>query len=249
MPEEKFRLPGSSYEELVKIIKAYGHMNAPSAPGEVGRLAGTHMTIVSRNNAFLVAIGVIEGGKKKVITSKGKALGDALEHELADEIAQNWHEIVMGNEFLQKVLSAVKIRKGMEQSTLQSHIAYSAGQPKNQYVMAGASAVIDILKGAKSLKEEDGKLVAVVSDQTTVPDQPAQPPTGTPQATTQSPSGPGPSVARTFVAPTGQAGVSISFQIQIQCSPDDVESLAPKLRSLLKEISEFGVTSNPKIDE
>lgn len=249
MPEEKFRLPGSSYEELVKIIKAYGHVNAPATPGEVGTLAGTHLTIVSRNNAFLVAIGVLEGGKKKVITTKGKALGYALEHELAEEIAHNWRDIVGGNEFLQKIVSAVKIRKGMEQSTLQSHIAYSAGQPKNPSVMAGASAVIDILKVSGSLREENGKLVVVASEQMTVPYEPSQPPTDTRQATNQSAAGAEPSMAHNLAAPAGQAGVAISFQIQIQCSPDDVESLAPKLRSLLKEISEFGVTRKPQTDE
>lgn len=249
MAEEKFRLPGSSYEELAKIIKAYAHLGGPATPGDVGQLAGAHLTIVSRNNAFLVAIGVLEGGKKKVITSKGKALGTALEHELADETALNWREIVMGNEFLQKVLSAVKIRKGMEQSTLVSHIAYSAGQPKNPNVMAGASAVIDILKVAKALREEDGKLVAVVSDETAAAGETTQAVTERPPATPQISAGEGPNVVRTFVAPTGQAGFSISFQIQIQCTPDNVESLAPKLRNLLKEISDFGVTSDPQSDK
>lgn len=168
MPEEKFRLPQSSYEELVKIIKAYGHINTPTAPAEVGRLAGMHETIVSANNAFLLAAGILEGGKKKVMTQRGKALATALEHELGDEIARNWREIVMGSEFLQRLVPAVKIRKGMERSTLQSHIAYSAGRPRSSRTMAGASAIVEMLGAAGLLQEEDGKLVVAASDQVPV---------------------------------------------------------------------------------
>jgi hypothetical protein len=70
MPEEKFRLPQSSYEEVAKIIMAYGYTDQPSVPADIGSMAGMHQTIVSSNNAFLLSIGIIEGGKKKVMTSR-----------------------------------------------------------------------------------------------------------------------------------------------------------------------------------
>jgi hypothetical protein len=56
MPDDGFRLPGSSYQELVRIIRAYGNLISEAAPSEVSRLAPMPETIVSRNNAFLVSI-------------------------------------------------------------------------------------------------------------------------------------------------------------------------------------------------
>ncbi len=135
MPDERFRLPGSSYGELVKVIRAYGTLSGAASLDEVSKLAAMHPTQISRNNGFLVAMGILEGGKNKVITSKGQDLARALDHEMPDEIRNHWRRVVLEDEFLNKMLSAVKIRKGMEASTLQAHIAYSAGQPKKPAVM------------------------------------------------------------------------------------------------------------------
>jgi hypothetical protein len=235
MPEEQFRLPQSSYEEVAKIIRAYGHTDQPSVPAEIGSMAGIHQTIVSSNNAFLLSIGVIDGGKKKVMTSKGKALANALEHELADQIRLNWREVVLANEFLQKILSAVKIRKGMERSTLQSHIAYSASQPKNPRTMAGASAVVDILIIADLIREEGDKFVVPMVETTneTIWVLPKG-------ESTKSVSDVSPTAGAKHWAPSpiSPQGLAISLQIQVQCAPNDIESLGPKLKALIKEILE-----------
>ncbi len=50
MAEREFRLPGSSYEELVNIIVAYGTRDEAAGPGDVGKLDAVHQTSVSRNN-------------------------------------------------------------------------------------------------------------------------------------------------------------------------------------------------------
>ncbi len=90
MPDERFRLPGSSYGELVKVIRAYGTLSGAASLDEVSKLAAMHPTQISRNNGFLVAIGILEGGKNKVITSKGQDLARALDHEMPDEIRNHW---------------------------------------------------------------------------------------------------------------------------------------------------------------
>ena len=61
---ENFKLPGSSYEELVKIIKAYstGKIGTPMALDAVAQATGMDKTVVSRNNAFLVQMGFISEG-------------------------------------------------------------------------------------------------------------------------------------------------------------------------------------------
>ena len=53
---ESFKLPGSSYEELTKIIKAYstGKIGVPMSLDAVAQTTGMDKTVVSRNNGFLV---------------------------------------------------------------------------------------------------------------------------------------------------------------------------------------------------
>lgn len=232
MPEEAFRLPKSSYGELVKIVRAYGNSGEAANLEEVAQTAAMDKTIISRNNAFLVSVGIIEGGKAvKGITEKGKALAHALQFDVADDIAAYWRDIVASSEFLRKMVTAVSIRGGMEDSALQSHIAYSAGEPKGPFVMAGAGAVVQILKVARLVKEQDGKLVAepsALQDSSFVklggtikePEKPATPPLGGVIA----PAAPQPS------------HLGVSIQIQIQCTAAEIPELAPKLRALLKEL-------------
>src|SRR6476661_7832223 len=116
---------------------AYGQFGEPQPPSEVGRILSIHETSISRNGAFLTGVGVLEGVRRKALTPSGRALARALEHEMPDEIRRTWREILTENDFIQKVLAAVRIRKGMERTALQSHIAYSSGQSKSPSVMTG----------------------------------------------------------------------------------------------------------------
>lgn len=54
--------------------------------------------------------------------------------------------------------TAVEIRKSMEGSAFEAHIAYSAGEAKSSQVMTGARTVIDILRAAAAVTEKDGQL-------------------------------------------------------------------------------------------
>src|SRR5215475_11556776 len=116
MAEDKFKLPRSSYEEICKIIKAYGRLTEPASLDEVAQLCAMNRTAISANNAFLVNVGLIDGGKKKSATLKGSELARALEHELPDQIQDRWARVVRENEFLGKMAAAVKIRGQMDSS-------------------------------------------------------------------------------------------------------------------------------------
>ncbi len=234
MSDDKFKLPGSSYDELCKIIKSYGYFDKPFSLDEAAQVTKMHRTQVSRNNGFLGAVGIIEGDKSKTTTTLGKRLARALEFERGDEIALAWREIVWANEFLSKMLAAVKIRKGMDESTLKSHIAYSAGQQKTKDVMAGAQSIIDILQSAELLSEKDGQLIPTVlatseNDQienvsvSTSNNQVSYPIT---QIHNE--------VVRTVHSSNG---VSINIQIQVNVNPSDLDGLGQKIKKLLEELS------------
>jgi hypothetical protein len=231
---EEFRLPKSSYDELVKIVRAYASSGQSANLDEVAQNGAMDKTIISRNNAFLISVGIVEGGKAKGITQKGKALAHALQFEVPEDIASNWRDIVISNEFLQKMVTAVSIRGGMEDSALKSHIAYSAGEPKSTFVMAGAGAVVEILKVAGLVKEQDDKLIAEPSALPGISFGSLRGITKEPEKTVLSPAA---ATTSAVLAPQ-PSNLGVSIQIQIQCTAEEISGLAPRLRALLKELKE-----------
>jgi hypothetical protein len=232
MPEEGFRLPGSSYAELTKIIQGYAKQKGKVPLDEVSKVVKMQPSQISRNNGFLVAIGVLEGGKNKEITDSGRALALALQHDMTEDIRGNWRAISLRSDFLDKLLTAVRIRRGMDEATLKAHVAYSAGQPKTPMVLTGAGAVIDLLKTAGLLVEQEGKLVATDwEDRRDVGSTTAD-------STSAAAHPPEQTVIPADVATTvGPAGVSIQVQLQIQVDQADLEALAPRLRRLIASLS------------
>ena len=238
MAEREFRLPGSPYEDLVNIVVAYGTRDEASMTGDVGKLDSVHQSSVSRNNAFLTEIGVLQGESKKLITRRGRSLAVALARKDRVEIRSNWRAIVGASEFLQNVVSAVKLREGMLYPTVQAYIAHAAGQPRNKPVMTGAGAIIEILKTAGLLKEEAGELVAPFKEEPPEREAPAASADGSPPETPETAE---PVVSTTVTevvadTPVG-APATVSIHVQVRCTADEIEDLAPRLKALLRELS------------
>jgi len=220
MTQDKFKLPRSSYEELCKIIRAYGHRRKASTLGEITELSGIGKSIISANNSFLAAVEIIEGGRKKTITEKGHQLAQALEHEVQEEIERSWQIIVEHNDFLSKMVLAVEIRKGMEISSLESHIAYSAGEPKSKQVMTGSRAVIDILRNSGLVKEENDQ---VVPSGLAVPTTKEKPIPFTTKAAAGKVSAP--------------PAFNINIEVHIDAKPSELEDLGEKLKTMMEILS------------
>lgn len=234
MAEAGFPLPGSSYRELIKIIQGYGRVRNDATLADVASLTAIGETIISANNKFLVAIGIVQGGKKKSITPLGADLAIALQHDIKDEIAQKWRAVVDNNDFLQKVVAAVRIRKGMDESSLESHVAYSAGQPKTPSVATGAGAVVEILKSAGLLKDEAGNLIATA---------PEPRPISETVETSQSISDTMADIVRASTQSSelraaGLGGVRLTIDVTIQCTPKDLDDLGHKLRKVIQDFNE-----------
>lgn len=238
MPEEKFKLPLSSYEELTKIIKAYGNLTKPASLEEVSKLIGLHKTVISKNAGFLTATGILEAGAKKQTTSDGKELAQALEHDMSSMIVSGWQQVVWGSDFLSKLLTAITIRNGMDEDTLEAHIAYSAGQPKKAQFMTGARTVVEILRTAELIKEIDGKITANT-------DMGVAAGMGSDQSEDDNLLEEKPKPAQIVEhGISKQAGITVNIHININCSPDDLEELGSKLKSVIEEI-----TTDEQIDK
>lgn len=237
MADSEFPLPSSSYKELIKIIQGYGRVGSEASLNDVAQLTAIGETIISGNNRFLLAVGIIQGGKKKSVTPLGAELSNALEHEMADEIALKWRAVVEATDFLQKVIAAVRIRKGMDESSLEVHVAYSAGQPKTPAVATGAGTVVEILKVAGLLKEDGGNLIATVPEPRSIPE------------TVQKSLSISDSLSMTdsldLSTPTQQmratarfGGVQLTIDVTVQCTPNDLDDLGRKLRKVIDDFNQ-----------
>ncbi len=153
----EFSLPGSSIGEIEKIIEAFSQRNGPETNAEVAKLAGINQTTVSRNNGFLVSLGLLKGGQKKEATDLGNKLGHALHHEQDEQVRNYWKEAVTSSEFLSDQVTAVRVQKGIDVDELPGSILYNSGASKNQYNETGARAVADVLVRAGLIKEANGK--------------------------------------------------------------------------------------------
>lgn len=157
---ETFKLPASSLEEIIKIIQAYANEKEGIllSLDDITQSTGIPRTVVSGNNGFLVQIGLITEGNKKSATDIGRSLGRAYISKIDYELERIWKEIIAENDFLNRMVSAVRIRNGMDRTNFLNHIIYSSGQKDTTKNRTGANAVIEILKSVNVINEVDGKL-------------------------------------------------------------------------------------------
>ena len=157
-------LPCSSYKEIVKIIKAYSHKDAPVSLDDITNIVGMHRTAVSGNNKFLIQSGLITEGNKKKISVLGKKLGRALEHNQEDIVKSCWKEVVSANETLAELVTTVRIKGGMTSEELFNHTLYVSGQKHTSKRRTGAGTVVEILKASGQIVVYDGKLFVAQSN-------------------------------------------------------------------------------------
>lgn len=235
MAEEVFKLPGSSYDELCNIIKGYSQISDTASLKEVSTLVKMHETTISRNSGFLLEMGVVEGGSKKGPTSIGRQLGLALMHEESDEVRKFWADLIEESSFMNKILSAVRIRNGMSQSNLQSHIAYSAGQKKSANVVTGAGTVISILRASGHLIEQDGFLTSASMARSAHPALPNDTANDDSRIAATVPEN---LVASHTIVTRHGAPVSLSISVEVACSVDELSGLGEKLAEVMRQFAE-----------
>lgn len=226
---ETFKLPVSSYEELIKVIQAYSSVKEGTllSLDDLSQSTGMARTVVSSNNGFLVQIGLITEGNKKTATEIGRSLGRAYTSRVDEEIVRLWKEVIGVVDFLNRMVSAVRIRNGMDRTSLLNHIIYSSGLKDNKQNRAGAGAMIEILKVAEILSETDGKLT--VNDDHTVETSVKSTAVATEISVNE------PQTIRQSINHSIDSGVTIN--ININCSANDIDELGDKIKSLIEKLS------------
>jgi hypothetical protein len=229
MPEPKFKLPRASYSELVKVLRAYHRFTTPVALADVSTSAGIHPTAVSRNHGFLRSVGILEGGLRKMLTPRGHQLVQALETQTRSDAQRLWREFVAASALVQEVLTAVRRRGSLGFRPLQSVIAEYSGERIDAHLLTGAGALIEILKLAGLLRKEAGGELAVVPPGSLADSQ------GSELAPRS------PDFSQVIDLPTVHlqrdgADVSVAFQVQVQCTPDELDTLGERLVRVIEDL-------------
>lgn len=125
---------------------------------------GLDPTLVSRNNAALAALGLLESGENRRwrLTDGGVTVARALEYEAQDEVRESLGEILRSNEYVQRVVTFVRGRGGVDEDQVVSHMARTAGVRRTSEFLTGARALLELMYAA-GLVETDGDTVRVPS--------------------------------------------------------------------------------------
>lgn len=233
----EFNLPGSSFEEVKKIMKGYSHATENTSLDALAKLVGLHKTIISRNNKFLNDVGLITGGRKKSSTDLGKKLGRALDHNQTEDIRKYWSEAIQTNETVSSLVTTVRIKGGMSEKDFSEHILYVSGQNNTGGNRTGARCVVDILVTAQLLEEDDGSLAVAAPVSAPIGEEA---PKHTQEQESPAPvepesSAPEPSPV-TPIVPSVAAGVpQIAINIQLHLPETDNAEVYEKLFKALRE--------------
>ena len=156
-----YKLPTSSYDELIKIIKAYGtgKVGVSVSLDDLVKSSGMSRTIISKNNGFLVQAGLITEGNKKSPTEICKKLANSYVMNLQDQTRVLWRELIDQDEFITSMISMVGIKNKISKTELINHIVYSANCGNGPGYKAGAAALVEIMKLINAINEIDGEIV------------------------------------------------------------------------------------------
>ena len=173
MADEKFNLPGSGFQVVVKLVKAYSHLRSAQDLKQFAAVAGVDADTVTRNNGFLISCGVITNTKRKEATPLGKELGLALDHEQPEAIAAAWKKVVDQNSTFHDFVTFVRNRGTVDADTLNSQICIITNQPKTKRSETGAGTVVNVLAAAGVIEEVEKGRFRVGKPQAPAPEKPS----------------------------------------------------------------------------
>lgn len=155
---DTFKLPVSSYDEIVKIIRAYGNgkIGVSVSLDELVKSSGMSKFVISKNNGFLVQIELITKGNKKSPTEICRKLASAYSMDIKDEVSAIWTKILNRDDFIAKMVSFVGLKSRVSRDEVINHIVYSADCGNSVAYKTGAAAIIEIMKIADMISEENG---------------------------------------------------------------------------------------------
>ena len=169
---EKQNVPGTSFDEVKKIIQGYASSKDAMSREDVSKKTSIDSASISRNGKFLVDLGLVDGKTKKKATETGRKYARALEHG-QEEVAKNLlANMVKESEFLSDLVTTIRIKDGMGSDEFAAHVLYAADQSSNSHNKTGANTIRDMLVASGLVNDVDGNLKVA----TAVPAEEEEPP-------------------------------------------------------------------------
>jgi hypothetical protein len=163
---EPFPLPRSSFKLLRLILIGYLHEGGrdrkASGPTDISRAIGLDPTLVSRNNAPLAALGLLESAESRRwrLTDGGVEVARALEYDAESDLREALFDIFKSNAYIQRVATFVRAQGGVDESEVVFHMARTAGVKRTSEFLTGARALLELMYAA-GLVEHDGDTVRI----------------------------------------------------------------------------------------
>jgi hypothetical protein len=164
MPEEKaLSLPGSSWETVKKIIRAfYAAQNEENPKVEgIAKLADVPRPVVSMNNNFLRSVNIVRGDQWK-LTDIGVRYATALQMNNASMARETLADIARSNPFLNQLLRLLVARGEMKADTFKAEALLRLIIAPNERQAQFVKPVFDMLEDAGIIKI-DGDTVSLVN--------------------------------------------------------------------------------------
>jgi hypothetical protein len=155
----EFAMPGSSWEMLKRIIKAYyaAHEDKQSTVESIAKLGGISRPVISLNNNFLRSIGMVEQNEYK-LTPVGVRLAIGLARKTTSVVTGALNEIVDKTDKLKKIVKTVQARGTMDEAALKVEMMLVLGLNENSRGFPFLRTLMDLLYESGILLERDGKV-------------------------------------------------------------------------------------------
>jgi hypothetical protein len=157
----KLPMPGGSWEKIQKIIRAY-HATSDESPTveSIAQLAGIPRSVISMNNNFLRAIGLLQEERYR-LTSLGEQIATGLSIESREMVSEALQQAISDNPALTQLMSMLRARGVMKIDSFRGQIMLLAGlndkSPAVQYIRS----LIDILEESQLIRVSDDTITLV----------------------------------------------------------------------------------------
>lgn len=131
------------------------------------------------------------------------------------------------------MLSAIKIRNGMEKTSLINHILYSSGSSNNNTTRAGASTIIEIYKTAGLVQETDGKVISI-DEEEIMSEKLSSDMSSMTNSSGQTITASGTSIQ----VPSKHPDSKIVININISVNVDEIDVLSEKIKALMSNLNQ-----------
>jgi hypothetical protein len=151
--EKPFQLPGSSWETIKKIIRAFhaaqGQVNPTVA--SIAKLAGVPRPVVSVNNNFLRSIALLQSDQWK-LTELGTRLATGMGLGNQSLVRDALQEVVRGNETLRQLVGILQARSPMKTDRFRAEAVLLFGLNEKSRQLPFVKAVLDLLQDSQAVQ-------------------------------------------------------------------------------------------------